>query len=149
MIEPRSSRAEDLDGAAGELPALPADTPVLDPAVLDSLRRLGERSGRDVLGELSGLYLSTATAQVRTAADLLRTRDLPELARIAHALKGSSSVIGARRAAASALALEDCCGLTASGLGGASVESARTALAVFADELERFRAELRRLGVVD
>jgi hypothetical protein len=36
---------------------------VLDPAVVDSLRQLGERSGRDVLGELTGLFLSTADSQ--------------------------------------------------------------------------------------
>jgi HPt (histidine-containing phosphotransfer) domain-containing protein len=148
---PPGVRRDDADGTGD--PTAPAgatdrdDFPVVDGAVVDSLRRLGARSGRDVLAELTALFLTTSDAQVRAAEDLLTTRDLPELARVAHALKGSSSVIGARRVAASALALEDSCGLTARGVGSGSITQARQALARFVEELQRYRSALADLGI--
>lgn len=117
------------DGDAGG-PAAP-----IDGAVVESLRVLGARSGRDVLGELTVLYLSTADAQVETARTLLDAGDLGELARVAHALKGSSSVIGARCAAVAAAELED-----STNGAQASDWAAEQALRRFVSELERFRA---------
>jgi two-component system sensor histidine kinase EvgS len=124
-----------------------SESDVLDPAVLDSLRRLGARSGRDVLGELTSLFLSTADAQVATAGELLDRADLPELARIAHALKGSGSVIGARRVSAAAVELEHTCGRPDRSHAGGSVAEAREALARFVEELEVFRRAVAALGL--
>jgi two-component system sensor histidine kinase EvgS len=118
---------------------------VLDPAVVDSLRQLGERSGRDVLGDLTGLFLSTADAQVGVANELLDRADLPELARIAHSLKGSGGVIGARRLSAAAAALEQTCGRPDRSVAGGSVAESRAALARFVDELEVFRCAVAAL----
>jgi HPt (histidine-containing phosphotransfer) domain-containing protein len=143
----RDRSASDRNGRDGAGADALDGRPVLDPAVVDSLRRLGTRSGRDVLAELTTMFLATADSQVRAAADLLDRRDLAELARVAHALKGSSSVIGARRVAASALALEDSCGLTTRGIGSASVAAARAALARFVEELEHYRAAVADLGI--
>jgi HPt (histidine-containing phosphotransfer) domain-containing protein len=107
----------------------------VDPVVLDSLRRLGERSGRDVFGELSRLFLTTAAAHVATAVQLLAADDFDELAKVAHGLKGSSSVIGGRRVAAAASALE----AAALGRGSRTAECARTALDQVLREMEVFR----------
>ena len=120
---------------------------VIDPAVVESLRRLGTRSGRDVLGELTALFLTTADAQVGTAGDLLDRADLPELARIAHALKGSASVIGARRVSAAASSLEHSCGSPERSRAGGSVAECRVALARFVDELDAFRQAVSALGI--
>ncbi len=120
---------------------------VIDPAVVESLRRLGSRSGRDVLGELTALFLSTAEGQVATASELLDRSDLPELARIAHALKGSASVIGARRVSAAASALEHTCGSPERSVAGGSVAECRAALTRFVEELETFRGAVDALGI--
>jgi two-component system sensor histidine kinase EvgS len=128
-------------------PAPSIEVDVIDPAVVDSLRRLGTRSGRDVLGELTALFLSTAEGQVATASELLDRADLPELARIAHALKGSASVIGARRVSAAASTLEHTCGSPERSVAGGSVAGSRVALARFIDELEAFRHAVVALGI--
>lgn len=124
-----------------------ADAAVLDPAVVESLRRLGDRSGRDVLRELTALFLSTADGQVAAAAELLDRSDLPGLARIAHALKGSAGVIGARRVAAASAALEQTCGHPERTVAGGSVDEARAALTRFVGELEEFRRAVAALGL--
>jgi HPt (histidine-containing phosphotransfer) domain-containing protein len=124
-------------GAAGE--------PAIDPAVVDSLRRLGDRSGRDVLGELTALFLHTADVQVAQAHELVARADLAELARVAHALKGSSSVIGGRRVASAAAALELACHPSDQSPG--DVGCARVALQRFVSELEAFRSAVLGLDI--
>lgn len=133
MTEPQVSTA--ADGAAAHAP--------LDPAVVDSLRRLGSRTGRDVLAELTDLFLTTADGQIATAQQLVREAELPELARVAHALKGSASVIGGRRVAAAAADLETTC-LTGVG-SAAGDEAARTALDRCIAELEQLRSAVQEL----
>jgi HPt (histidine-containing phosphotransfer) domain-containing protein len=132
---------------AGSRPAEPLGAsrsePPLDPAVVDSLRRLGARSGRDVLRELTDLFLTTADAQAEVARQLLGRFELPELARVAHALKGSASVIGGRQVAAAAAALEATC-FAPDGT-SSSEESVRVALTRFLDELELLRTAIREL----
>lgn len=108
--------------------------------MVDSLCRLGARSGRDVLRELTDLFLSTADSQVRTAHELLDRVELPELARVAHALKGSASVIGGRRVSAAAAALESTCFAPDGASGGQ--EAVRAALAHFLCELELLRTAI-------
>lgn len=136
------SLAADPIVASAPTAAAAADAPI-DPAVVDSLRRLGLRSGRDVLRELTDLFLSTADAQVATARQLLDCGNLAELARVAHALKGSGSVIGGRRVAAAAAALE----VASAPHDGSSgnLRYAREAFTSFLGELELFREAVRRL----
>jgi HPt (histidine-containing phosphotransfer) domain-containing protein len=130
-----SAAVSEVPGPAGPAAAGLEGAP-LDPAVADSLRRLGERSGRDVFGELTALFLSTADTQLDTAHELLARGNFGELARVAHALKGSSSVIGGRRVAAAAAALES----TAVDAPPEGAEDCtRSALRRFAEELELFR----------
>jgi HPt (histidine-containing phosphotransfer) domain-containing protein len=114
----------------------------IDPDVVASLRRLGERSGRDVLGELTGLFLDQADNQLATARQQLADGRLNELARTAHAMKGSGSVIGARRASAAAAALEVTV-RSAETAGRLDDPAITAALHRFVEELERFRGAVR------
>jgi HPt (histidine-containing phosphotransfer) domain-containing protein len=120
-----------------------SDLPPIDPAVVVSLRRLGERSGRNVFRELTTLFLSTADSQVRAAQSLLGQRDFAELARLAHGLKGSSSVMGGLRMSAAATALEATVGRTDGD--GDVADCARAALARLTRELESFRSAVQKL----
>lgn len=140
-----------MTGGRGRSPSSPAPvgpstgTPVVDPAVVDSLRRLGERSGRDVLGELTELFSSTADAQILTAWEHLEAGDHAQLARVAHSLKGSSSVIGGRHVAAAAAELEELA--TGSPAGDPDREAAtRAALTAVVAELERYRLAVEGLS---
>ncbi len=127
-------------------PAPGAEAPI-DPAVVDSLRRLGQRSGRDVLGELTELFLTTAETQVDAAWDLLGQRNYGQLARVAHSLKGSSSVIGGRCVAAAAAELEELALGCDDGRGDDPARDAtRAALDHLVTELERFREAVEDLG---
>ncbi len=141
-----------LDGERSDRPtrhpvghAVEADA--IDPAVVESLRRLGSRSGRDVLGELTALFLSTAESQVATASELLDRSDLPELARIAHALKGSASVIGARRVSAAGVGPRAHLRVPERPVAGGSVAECRAALTRLVEELEAFRGAVDALGI--
>jgi HPt (histidine-containing phosphotransfer) domain-containing protein len=130
--------SNDLGGqVAGGYPALDLD-------VVASLRRLGARTGRDVLGELTSLYLTTAETQLETARRLLAAGDFGDLARTAHALKGSGSVIGGRRVSAAAAALEETA-LEADGTGSPDDPRLGATLETFAAELERLREVLQEL----
>jgi HPt (histidine-containing phosphotransfer) domain-containing protein len=83
--------------------ALAADIPPVDYAVLH------EAAGgdRDVLRELALLYRDDAASQLAALDQAAAQRDVAGVARIAHGLKGSSSSIGARRAADAFRALEE------------------------------------------
>ncbi|HSP36473.1 MAG TPA: Hpt domain-containing protein [Frankiaceae bacterium] len=118
------------------------ETPI-DPDVIDSLRGLGQRSGRNVLAELTSLFLTTADGQVNAARALLARGDVGELARVAHSLKGSGSVIGARRIAAAAAALEVVC--TDGDATPGALSRARDGFTRVLAELELFRSAVGEL----
>ncbi|PYQ56958.1 MAG: hypothetical protein DMF53_24045 [Acidobacteria bacterium] len=84
-------------GGASPEPERPAagpdDEPPLDGARLTELQGLGRVVGRDVLSELTAAFQSRAhVTEIRTA---LARGDWPLLRRSAHALKGSSALLGA------------------------------------------------------
>jgi two-component system sensor histidine kinase/response regulator len=81
------------DGPGPErAPALEA-LPPLDDTRITELRGLGRAVGRDVLGEIAETFQSQAhVTEIRSA---LARGDWPLLKRSAHALKGSSAVLGA------------------------------------------------------
>ncbi len=62
---------------------------------LDSLRRLGELSGRNILREVLESFLAEAPRRLERMRDALLRGDAAELTFIAHSLKGSSAQIGA------------------------------------------------------
>jgi len=71
------------------------EEPPLDPEVLAGLRQLGAESGRDIVHQLTTLFLSTAIETLERIHQALADRDAAALGRAAHAIKGSSATVGA------------------------------------------------------
>ncbi|MDZ4870319.1 MAG: response regulator [Alphaproteobacteria bacterium] len=77
-------------------------TPVAEDAVLDektfaTIRELSKRAGEDAGSSIVQLFLRDAETQVVELRRLLAQMDAPSIAACAHALRGSSGNIGARR----------------------------------------------------
>lgn len=66
---------------------------MLDPAVLDRLRRIG---GRDFLLEMIALFLENAPLRVRAAREGVEGADSQAVYRAAHSLKSTAGNLGAR-----------------------------------------------------
>lgn len=81
------------------MPDLPNLEPTLDLKTLGTLRELGRRTGKDVLGEVVGLYLERKSVQLEALRQALASGDAHTLERTAHSLKGSSANLGAVRLA--------------------------------------------------
>jgi HPt (histidine-containing phosphotransfer) domain-containing protein len=80
------------DGApAGD----PAAGPVLDQAILAGLERLGRSSGEDLIGQLTGLFLSDAPGWVTALRQGLESGDAAGVAWSAHTMSGASANVGA------------------------------------------------------
>ena len=71
--------------------------PVLDPAVLETLRRLTPPGEPDVLTEVLRIFLDEVPARVARLRNAWAARNIEEVHRSAHSLKGSAGNIGARR----------------------------------------------------
>jgi signal transduction histidine kinase/HPt (histidine-containing phosphotransfer) domain-containing protein/ActR/RegA family two-component response regulator len=87
----RGARSETRPDTRGE------NLPVLDPAPLQELCDLAERTGRDLVGKIVGSFLDgnlEAAAAIQTA---LHQRDWTALDRRAHALAGSAGALGLRQ----------------------------------------------------
>jgi len=69
--------------------------PVLDPAVVESLRRLNQPGEPDVVHEVLTLFIAEAPARLTAVAAAVEAADAMSLQRAAHALKGSAAAIGA------------------------------------------------------
>ncbi|MBW8877746.1 MAG: response regulator [Acidobacteria bacterium] len=86
--------------AAEPAAPLPDGASPLDPAYLDSLRRLGELTGRPLVQEIVARYLAETPRRLERLRDALLRADAEALTFVAHSLKGSSAQIGAVRVAA-------------------------------------------------
>jgi HPt (histidine-containing phosphotransfer) domain-containing protein len=71
--------------------------PVLDPAVLDTLRKLTPPGEPDVLGEVLKLFLDEVPPRIERLRNAWAAGNIQEVHRAAHSLKGSAGNIGARR----------------------------------------------------
>lgn len=80
--------------------------PTLDLKTLGTLRELGRRTGKDILGEVVGLYLDRKPTQLELLREALARGDAQTVERTAHSLKGSSANLGALRLARLASDLE-------------------------------------------
>ena len=115
-------RAEDLEEVLGRwVPgvasgATPAAQDVHDRAVADDvldekaiahLRRLEEKSGRPIIAEIAGMFLTEATPRAQVVADAAAAGDLEAVAKGAHYLAGSCGGVGASRLARACVALEE------------------------------------------
>lgn len=81
--------------------------PVLDPAALDRLRRIG---GGTLLAQMVELYLANGPDRVRTLQDGAATGDVERVERAAHTMKSSAGNLGAIRLQRTAEALESSAG---------------------------------------
>jgi EAL domain-containing protein (putative c-di-GMP-specific phosphodiesterase class I) len=94
-------------GTAAEPPSQQdSDTPLLDPEVLAQLRQMQSLGKADFVRKVLGLYLEHAPGAVQRLLDAAEAGDASDCAQAAHALKSMSYNIGAKRVAASALAIE-------------------------------------------
>jgi len=83
------------------------DDDVLDMQQLDELRELAEEMGDPAfLVRLVDQYLEDAASRMAELQDATSGRDAPALAAAAHALKGGSATMGAKRMAALCADLE-------------------------------------------
>jgi HPt (histidine-containing phosphotransfer) domain-containing protein len=71
--------------------------PVLDPAVLNTLRKLTSPGEPDVLKEVLRLFLDEVPPRIVRLRNAWAAGNIEEVHRAAHSLKGSAGNIGARR----------------------------------------------------
>jgi signal transduction histidine kinase/CheY-like chemotaxis protein/HPt (histidine-containing phosphotransfer) domain-containing protein len=71
--------------------------PVLDPAPIQELRDLAERTGRDLVGKIVGSFLDSNRDAAAAIQSALVQRDWSALDRRAHALAGSAGALGLRQ----------------------------------------------------
>jgi HPt (histidine-containing phosphotransfer) domain-containing protein len=111
---------------------------VIDPAVVDSLRRLTPPGEPDVLGEVLRLFVDEVPRRVDRLKAAWRDGNAVELQRAAHSLKGSTGNIGARHMC------EICKQLDERGKAG-DFNGARHLIDSLDEEYTRVEAEIRRL----
>jgi two-component system sensor histidine kinase/response regulator len=74
-----------------------AEAPVLDAAVIESLRQLSAPGQPDVLRDVLQLFLSDAPMRLQAIDAACASGDAAALQRAAHTMKGASGTIGATR----------------------------------------------------
>ncbi|MCA9470688.1 MAG: response regulator [Nitrospira sp.] len=74
--------------------ACPADSPVIDPAVMDELIELG---GRELVGKMVAQFIEDATCCVDEVIQAVDERDTRALIEAAHGLKGICANLGVQR----------------------------------------------------
>lgn len=115
-----------------------ADPGVLDPAVLDHLRKLTPPGEPDVLGEILTTFLDDVPRRIERLHAALAAGDAAGVQRAAHSLKGSSGNIGAHALYETARRLDE--------LGTAGdLAAAVSAIDELAGEYAKVEAEIRRL----
>ena len=82
-------------------------TPVLDPAVIDTLRQLTPPGEPDVLKEVLQLFLGDVPSRINRLRAACTSGDPTEVQRAAHSLKGSAGNIGAKDMLAICRQLDD------------------------------------------
>lgn len=112
-----------------------ADIPVLDRNTLDSIRGLGQPGAPDPVAELCALFFEDMEGRLTRIRRAMGAGDRAEVARQAHAMKGTAGNLGARRMYQAARRLE------AQARGG---EPAGELAAELSLELERFREVIDR-----
>ena len=111
--------------------------PVLDPAVIATLRQLSEPGGPDVVAEVFAIFLEETPRRLDDIDAAMEIGNVNQVHRLAHSLKGSAGNIGAR-------AMFDACrALDEEARTGRSERLPGLAAAVGA-EFERVKAEIQR-----
>jgi signal transduction histidine kinase/DNA-binding response OmpR family regulator len=94
ILESCAPDAESKAGAEADSKA-DAEVAALDERTLDRIRDLHKRGGPNLLGKMTELYLSSSRRLIDDARKSLASRDAPGVVQAAHALKSSSSSVGA------------------------------------------------------
>jgi PAS domain S-box-containing protein len=134
----RDALARCVDGHEPGPPTEGTRPPALDPARLESLRRLGAPDGWGVLPAAIRLFLAGADEQAASLRERAQAGDADGLLQAAHGLRGAAANLGAAGVAAACAAVEE--QVRASG----SVPGDRSVGRV-ADELAAACSELRLL----
>lgn len=87
--------AEKAAEADGEADAAPVSTEILDPKVIERVRRLGRLRGRDVLAKVAGIFLDQAPPRLRQLRSAAAAGDAETVVEAAHFVKGSARSLGA------------------------------------------------------
>jgi HPt (histidine-containing phosphotransfer) domain-containing protein len=111
---------------------------VLDPAVLSSLRKLTPPGEPDVLAEVLTLFLEEVPPRIVRLRNAWQARNIEEVHRCAHSLKGSAGNIGARRLHAVCAELDD------KGKSG-DLTAVAPLVDTLSAEFDKVEAEIRRI----
>ena len=114
------------------------ERPVLDPAVLNTLRKLTSPGEPDVLQEVLKLFLDDVPARLTRLRNAWASRNIEEVQRAAHSLKGSAGNIGARRLHALCSQLDD------KGRSG-DLDALGPLVDALGEEFDKVEAEIRRV----
>jgi CheY-like chemotaxis protein len=121
--------------------ASPSDSmPVLDPALLDSLRTLRFDGEPDPVTEIIDLFLRDTPSRLEEAIASFHRRNATGVQEAAHTLKGSANNLGARRLGAAAGRLENQASTGRWDLIDELLRAATTELQLLIPELERQRS---------
>ena len=111
---------------------------VLDPAVIETLRQLSVPGEPDVLTEVLKLFLEEAPTRIEKLRNAWANRNIQEVQRMAHSLKGSAGNIGAT-------AMFDLCKeLDQVGRSGGVIDASGL-VAALDDEFGKVEAEIHRI----
>ena len=114
---------------------------VLDPSVIDTLRQLTVPGEPDVLAEVLQLFLDEGPSRLGKLRNAWAARNIQEVQRVAHSLKGSAGNIGATAMFEICKALDD-----AGRLG--NTDAVPGLIDSLVAEYGRVEAEIRRLMAV-
>jgi HPt (histidine-containing phosphotransfer) domain-containing protein len=112
-----------------------AEPAILNLEILADLRLLQQPEEPDIVQEVVAIFLVDSTARARRAREELAAGDLPAVARTAHQVKGSASMVGADRMMSIAAELE------AAAVGG-EIDRAARLIAMLAETFEVTRRAL-------
>jgi HPt (histidine-containing phosphotransfer) domain-containing protein len=128
------------DAAPAQAPPPAPDLAVLDEKTLNRIRELRKPGSQNLLAKMAGLYDSNSRSLIDTARACVASGDADGLAQAAHALRSSSSTIGAT-------ALVDLCSaMEAAGRAG-TLDGVGALLERIAAEHGRVLKALNALGV--
>jgi len=115
-----------------------ATQPVLDPAIIDTLRQLTVPGEPDVLKEVLKLFLDETPSRIAKLRNAWATRDIQGVQRVAHSLKGSAGNIGAHAL------YEICKKLDGGGQAGVMVDTAGL-IDALTSEFSKVEEEIHRI----
>ncbi|MEM8814456.1 MAG: Hpt domain-containing protein [Pseudomonadota bacterium] len=82
------------------------NTPVIDPAQLDTIRQLQQPGSENLLNGIIGLFLEQSDSQLQRLHAALDSGSVSAICELAHTLKSSSANVGAMRVSALSYDLE-------------------------------------------